>query len=50
MKRKCDNCGERCNEDEMVVAPSGDWLCCACFAEAPEAYGFDLDLDGDELP
>lgn len=33
----------------MIAAPTGQWICTVCFGEDPDAYGFDLDLDGDEL-
>lgn len=49
MKRKCENCGERCNQDDMIAAPTCQWICVECFAEDPDAYGFDLELDGDDL-
>ena len=49
MKRKCENCGDRCNEEDMIAAPTCEWICTSCFAEDPEAYGFDFDIDGEEL-
>lgn len=33
----------------MIAAPTCQWICTSCFAEDPEAYGFDFDLDGEEL-
>jgi hypothetical protein len=47
-KRKCENCGDVCNEADMIAAPTCQWICPACFAEDPEAYGFDIELDGDQ--
>lgn len=47
-RQRCENCGDRCNRDEMVATPDCEWICTHCFAEDPEAYGFDIDLDGDE--
>lgn len=49
MTRTCDNCGERCDADSMVATPECQWVCPPCFAEDPEAYGFDIELDGDLL-
>lgn len=45
MKRKCENCGDLCDEDAMIAAPTREWICTSCFAEDPDAYGFDLDLE-----
>lgn len=50
MKRNCENCGDKCKEEEMIATPSCQWICTSCFGEDPAAYGFDIELDGDDLP
>jgi hypothetical protein len=47
-KQKCENCGESCNRDDMIATPECEWICTSCFAEDPEFYGFDIELDGDD--
>jgi len=47
MKRNCENCGDLFNEADMIAAPTCQWICSSCFAEDPEAYGFDFDAIGD---
>lgn len=49
MKRKCENCGDRCDEETMVATPNCQWICVVCFGEDPDAYGFELELDSDNL-
>lgn len=46
IKQSCEKCGDQCNQEEMVATPGCEWICTYCFAEAPEAYGFDVDMDG----
>lgn len=48
-KRTCENCEQKCDADTMIAAPTCQWICPECFAEDPEAYGFDVELDGDDL-
>lgn len=42
---ECENCGDKLPEHIMIASPIGKWICPSCFAEDPEAYGFDFDLD-----
>lgn len=49
MKQTCENCGDQKEEMDMIATPQCKWICPPCFAEDPEAHGFDFDLDGDEF-
>ncbi len=45
MKYKCENYGEKCDEGSMVFAPEAN-VCIYCFAEDPEFYGLNIEIDG----
>lgn len=47
-KHRCHNCNQLCKEDEMIATPLCVWVCPSCFAEDPEFYGLDPELDDDD--
>lgn len=48
MKQECENCGDKHDERLMISTPDCKWICMSCFAEDPDSYGFDIDLDSED--